>query len=216
MVLGMRYESPGGLPDPDARDKGSGDGGMFGRVAAYAWGADYHDVIPERLKALVAFIEAQVGRAVPNRWYTDTGPLLERELAQRAGLGWIGKNTCLIHPRQRVVFPAGGGPAGHRAGARPALRRRPLRDVHALHRRLPDGLHPARPHPGCDALHLVPDHRAERADPGRPAPADGRLGLRLRHLPAGLPVEPALRRPAGRAGSAPHARRCPPRTCGRS
>jgi epoxyqueuosine reductase len=73
-------------------------------VAAYAWGEDYHLVLPERLQALVAFIEAQVGQAVPNRWYTDTGPLLERELAQRAGLGWIGKNTCLIHPRQGSYF----------------------------------------------------------------------------------------------------------------
>jgi epoxyqueuosine reductase len=71
---------------------------VTGRVASYAWGDDYHDVLPERLRNLVAFIEAQVGEAVPNRWYTDTGPLLERELAQRAGLGWIGKNTCLIHP----------------------------------------------------------------------------------------------------------------------
>jgi epoxyqueuosine reductase len=67
-------------------------------VASYAWGADYHEVLPERLQALVAFIEAQVGRPVPNRWYTDTGPVMERDLAQRAGLGWIGKNTCLIHP----------------------------------------------------------------------------------------------------------------------
>ena len=54
--------------------------------------------LPERLKRLVTFIESQVGHHVPNRWYTDTGPLFERELAQRAGLGWIGKNTCLINP----------------------------------------------------------------------------------------------------------------------
>lgn len=75
-----------------------------GQVAAYAWGNDYHEVLAERLQALVAFIEAQVGYAVPNRWYTDTGPVLERDLAQRAGLGWIGKNTCLIHPRLGSYF----------------------------------------------------------------------------------------------------------------
>jgi epoxyqueuosine reductase len=73
-------------------------------VAAYAWGDDYHEVLPERLKALVGFIEEQVGHPVPNRCYTDTGPLLERELAQRAGLGWIGKNTCLIHPARGRIF----------------------------------------------------------------------------------------------------------------
>jgi epoxyqueuosine reductase len=60
--------------------------------------------LPERLKALVAFLNRQVGREVPNRWYTDTGPVLERDLAQRAGLGWIGKNTCLIHPAQGSYF----------------------------------------------------------------------------------------------------------------
>ncbi len=75
-----------------------------GRVAAYAWGEDYHEALPPRLRALVAFIEEQVGESIPNRWYTDTGPLLERELAQRAGLGWIGKNTCLIHPRAGSYF----------------------------------------------------------------------------------------------------------------
>jgi len=75
-----------------------------GRVAAYAWGADYHDVLPARLQALVTFLEGSLGYPVPYRWYTDTGPLLERDLAQRAGLGWIGKNTCLIHPRQGSYF----------------------------------------------------------------------------------------------------------------
>jgi epoxyqueuosine reductase len=92
LVLGLRYFSPSSVPET------SPGGPPHGRVAAYAWGADYHDILPERLRALAAFIEAQVGQPVPNRWYTDTGPILERDLAQRAGLGWIGKNTCLIDP----------------------------------------------------------------------------------------------------------------------
>ncbi len=75
-----------------------------GRVAAYAQGDDYHEVLASRLQALVKFIEAQAGHPVPNRWYTDTGPVLERDLAQRAGLGWIGKNTCLISPQHGSYF----------------------------------------------------------------------------------------------------------------
>ncbi|MBI3161995.1 MAG: DUF1730 domain-containing protein, partial [Chloroflexi bacterium] len=53
-------------------------------IASYALGDDYHDIIPPRLKQIVEFIEEQVGHPVPNRYYTDTGPILERELAQRA------------------------------------------------------------------------------------------------------------------------------------
>jgi epoxyqueuosine reductase len=56
------------------------------------------------MKELVQFIEEQVGGSVKNRWYTDTGPILERDLAQRAGIGWIGKNTCLIHPKHGSYF----------------------------------------------------------------------------------------------------------------
>jgi epoxyqueuosine reductase len=67
-------------------------------VASYALGDDYHNVLIERLKQMMVFIERQVERPVPHRMYTDTGPLLEREFAQRSGLGWIGKNTCLINP----------------------------------------------------------------------------------------------------------------------
>lgn len=82
--------------DPPFKGEGSG---VRGNIASYAQGTDYHDVLPERMQQLVQFIETQVGRPVQNRWYTDTGPILERDLAQRAGIGWIGKNTCLIHPR---------------------------------------------------------------------------------------------------------------------
>lgn len=74
------------------------------KIAAYALGDDYHDVIPPRLKAIVQFIEEQVEHPVPNRWYTDSGPVLERELAQRAGLGWIGKNSMLINPKAGSTF----------------------------------------------------------------------------------------------------------------
>jgi epoxyqueuosine reductase len=74
------------------------------RVAAYALGDNYHTTLVSRLRDLVSFIEAQVGGSIPHRIYTDTGPILERELAQRAGLGWIGKNTCLIHPNHGSQF----------------------------------------------------------------------------------------------------------------
>jgi epoxyqueuosine reductase len=94
------------IPYPNPAHAGNAAAGAEprGRVASYAWGTDYHLVLPERLQALVAFIESRVGHPVPNRCYTDTGPLLERELAQRAGLGWIARNTCLIHPRHGSYF----------------------------------------------------------------------------------------------------------------
>ena len=74
------------------------------KIASYALGSDYHDVIPPRLQEIVSFIEEQLGHPIPNRYYTDTGPVLERELAQRAGLGWIGKNSMLIHPKAGSTF----------------------------------------------------------------------------------------------------------------
>lgn len=67
-----------------------------GKVSRYAGGEDYHRVIGDRLEALGSAIEALVGHKIVARYYVDTGPVLEKVFAARAGLGWIGKNTCLI------------------------------------------------------------------------------------------------------------------------
>jgi epoxyqueuosine reductase len=75
-----------------------------GPVARYARGDDYHDVMLDRLTQLHRRIEQQVGRSIAGKPYVDTGPLLERDLARRAGLGWFGKNTTLINPRAGSFF----------------------------------------------------------------------------------------------------------------
>jgi epoxyqueuosine reductase len=66
-------------------------------LARYAWGDDYHLVIQGRLDALLAWLRDQAGESFDGRAYVDTGPVQERVYAQHAGLGWIGKNTCLIN-----------------------------------------------------------------------------------------------------------------------
>ena len=88
VVVGVLYRAPG----PDAR----GDA-PIGRVSCHAWGDDYHEWIRDRLARLLQFIES----ATPcrGRICVDTAPLLERDLARRAGLGWIGKNSMLVNDR---------------------------------------------------------------------------------------------------------------------
>jgi epoxyqueuosine reductase len=75
-----------------------------GPVARYARGDDYHDVMLERLQALHRWLAEELGRDVAGKAYVDTGPLLERDLARRAGLGWFGKNTNLINPALGSFF----------------------------------------------------------------------------------------------------------------
>jgi epoxyqueuosine reductase len=66
-------------------------------LSRYAWGDDYHEIIGRRLDALLEWMRAQSGEPFEARAYVDTGPVQERVYAQYAGLGWIGKNTCLIN-----------------------------------------------------------------------------------------------------------------------
>jgi len=112
VVVGMNYytgESPPHLDPLPQREgerrfpsplpgKGEGQGeGSFGRIACYAWGTrDYHEVLGEKLQQLVAAIREIGGPGTQALWYVDTGSLLERDLAQRAGIGFIGKHTNLI------------------------------------------------------------------------------------------------------------------------
>ena len=68
-----------------------------GQISRYAWGDDYHDVIRDKLQQLVEYIKTTTESELHSRVFVDSGPILEREYAQKSGLGWIGKNTNLIN-----------------------------------------------------------------------------------------------------------------------
>jgi len=93
VALGFVYD-----PGEMAGDASAEAGGARMRIARYVGGDDYHDVLIERVRALEDGLELLAGHPVATRGYVDTGPVLERAAAARAGLGWIGKNSCLIHP----------------------------------------------------------------------------------------------------------------------
>jgi epoxyqueuosine reductase len=75
-----------------------------GPVARYARGDDYHEIMWRMLDSLHEWIESELGHPVPGKSYVDTGPILERDLARRAGLGWFGKNTNLLNPQRGSFF----------------------------------------------------------------------------------------------------------------
>ncbi len=78
--------------------------GLKGWISRYAWGDDYHEIMEVRLAEFLSKIRADVGESVEGRAYVDTGPVLERGFSALAGIGWIGKNTTLIHPRRGSWF----------------------------------------------------------------------------------------------------------------
>jgi epoxyqueuosine reductase len=78
--------------------------GGGGRVARYAWGRDYHEAIKERLFRLRKELEEELGVKIKARGFTDAVPLLERSAAQHAGLGFFGRNSCLINDRVGSYF----------------------------------------------------------------------------------------------------------------
>jgi epoxyqueuosine reductase len=86
-------------PPPGAHAPGS----PVGRVARYAQGTDYHDVLRQRLHQLLAWVQTE-RPGCQGRGVVDTAPLLERDFARRAGLGWFGKNTMLLHKRLGSYF----------------------------------------------------------------------------------------------------------------
>ncbi len=91
VALGTSYAQP--APEP-------GDGSVpLGQVARYAWGRDYHEVIPPRLRALASAIGELAGPETRCRSFVDTGPLVDRAAAERAGIGFIGKNSCILTGR---------------------------------------------------------------------------------------------------------------------
>lgn len=73
------------------------------KIAKYAWGMDYHDVIKEKLKALLAYINQHIGQ-IDGRGFVDSAPVLERTWANKSGLGWIGKNGNLINKQAGSFF----------------------------------------------------------------------------------------------------------------
>jgi len=89
VVVGLIYD-----PERSAVDSAG-----TAAIARYAGGDDYHDVMLDRRRALESGLAAMVDAPIASRAYVDTGPVQERVFAAYAGLGWIGKNTCLIHPR---------------------------------------------------------------------------------------------------------------------
>jgi epoxyqueuosine reductase len=94
--VGMNYYTPSARPDNRATAEGW--------ISRYAWGDDYHDIIKLRLERLLETMRAFCGDPIAGRAFVDSGPVLERDFAGVAGLGWIGKNTHLISPKRGSWF----------------------------------------------------------------------------------------------------------------
>ena len=157
-----------------------------GAISAYAQGDDYHDVIKKRLKTLARWLVAASGEEV--KVFVDTAAVMEKPLAQAAGLGWQGKHTNLVSREfgswlfLGAIFTASDLP-------RDDGRRRSLRLLQCLPGDLPDRGVPRALQARCAALHFVPDDREQGPDPARIPQEHRQPHLWLRRLSRRLPVE---------------------------
>ncbi len=92
ICLAFNYHNPDKQADPDAP-----------KISQYAYGQDYHHVVKDKLKALLAFMQDEIGE-VDGRCFVDSAPVLERAWAERAGIGWNGRHTLTIHPKRGSYF----------------------------------------------------------------------------------------------------------------
>ena len=164
-------------------------------ISSYAQGDDYHDVVKKKkLKVLAGYIFQTFKCEV--KAFVDTAPVMEKPLAQKAGLGWQGKHTNLVSRDfgswlfLGSIFTTLELPPGR-------ARDRSLRHLSRLsgylsHQRLSRAL-PA----GCAALHLLSHHREQRSDPPGIPCAHGQPHLWLRRLPGGVPLEQVRHRSGG-------------------
>jgi epoxyqueuosine reductase len=99
IVVALNYNSPQPLSTAPDADRSEQSELPRGWISRYAWGDDYHEVMQEKLKILIAEMHGQFPEPFQARSYVDTGPIVERVAAKYAGLGWLAKNTCLINSR---------------------------------------------------------------------------------------------------------------------
>jgi epoxyqueuosine reductase len=97
VVVGLDYRTAA-IPNEILNDPARG------RIASYAWGLDYHDILTPRLETFAEWLRGESGQKAQHKVYVDTGAVLERSHGQKAGLGFTGKNTMLIHPRRGSYF----------------------------------------------------------------------------------------------------------------
>jgi epoxyqueuosine reductase len=97
IVVALNYNSAWPYSTESAASVTDNERSPLGWISRYAWGDDYHEVLGEKLEALVAAMRAEFAEPFEARVYIDTGPVVERAAAKYAGLGWLAKNTCLIN-----------------------------------------------------------------------------------------------------------------------
>ena len=156
------------------------------KIASYACTADYHTTIKGMLNGMLEHLKA-ADPGLGGRAFVDTAPLLEKQLAVEAGLGWIGRQSLLVTPRHGTYVLLGELLLTDEADAYDApFEGFPLRPLPQLHRELSHGRHRRPEGDRHGPLHLVPHHRTGAVRRNRPR----RLDFRLRPLPELLSPQP--------------------------